>query len=1208
MRKVLNWSSYLLRAVPLLGALLSPHITIGNSGYHSLFLKNNGSLHAMGSNAWGEFGNGSTSSSAQTSPVQIQPSGVTQFASGHRHVVIVKSDGSAYAMGQNTSGALGNANNVDQTSPAQIFPSGVKSVAAGAFFTLLLKNDGSLHVTGSNGNGQLGTGDTSNRNSPFQIISSGVTGIAGGTNHSLLLKSDGSVFATGQNNYGQLGTGGTNNFISPTQIFSSGVIQVASGANHSLFLKTDGSLWATGRNQRGQLGTGDTVDRNSSTQIVSSGVIQVASGSEHSVFLKSDGSLHVMGSNVNGQLGTGDNLDRNSSVQILSSGVVQIAAGASHTLFLKADGSLWTFGWNSNGQLGVDDTVNRSAPTMVFPSGVTRLSEVTDDFRHFPTDLNSTAPLAFSENQPIGTVVGEFNATDPDANATLQYSLVDGNESNDNHLFTLDNSGSLRSAVIFDYENNASSYSIRVQVRDEFNASTESTFTILLEDLFEDAKGEQSLVFWSSQVGGSTSAAGIHRVNFDGTGKVTLFDFWAYIAADSNYLYYTSGELGSIYRARHDGSSPEVLISGYHGLLKVEDNYLYWLDKSGGTGLYRANLDGSGVELYLSELAGGTEFWGNSQYWFVNNDNQSIKRFDRDGGNGINIHPEGYPVASGAISADEDWVYWSKWSGDVYRAKHDGSSASMINLSSFVDSMFAYESYLFLGNRGTGYNPVTYTLRNGTNGVHLYNGLDSKYINSLAVIYNQAPTDLNSTAPLTIAENQPVGSFVGEFNATDPDVGASLTYHLVSGAGDTHNSLFTLETNGTLKTATTFDYESNASSYSIRVQVKDEFNASVEGNFTVTLIEQNEPPAFTNLMASASPVVQVQENLTSVTTLTGTDPEGQFTEFVLTGPDAHLFEVNQTSGNLSFVTPPDFENPSDHDFNNSYELGVLIKESNYSAESTFLAFENFDYPLGDVLGRNGGIGWNGPWQGSQSWNVIDGNVIVNGVFATGGQLLMGNQHVKTARDFQKPITIGDQVGEYPNVWIMVAIHFKQMLVGHSIDFRLKGSLQESWIVIGKKSNGNISLSYNNPVSGISAISGPKQFALNLRYDYDGNTSMKLYAIGDNTMNQMQTFNPDDMKSFASKVMPGKTNLEQIELYRHNNTQSTLDEIAVIAGELADDNDGDGVSNWEEYLQKRIQLHTEKTLRIEITNQNDTPTDLNSTAPLAFAENQPIGTV
>ena len=34
-----------------------------------------------------------------------------------------------------------------------------------------------------------------------------------------------------------------------------------------------------------------------------------------------------------------------------------------------------------------------------------------------PRDLNSTAVLAFSENQPLGTVIGEFNATDPDGDA-----------------------------------------------------------------------------------------------------------------------------------------------------------------------------------------------------------------------------------------------------------------------------------------------------------------------------------------------------------------------------------------------------------------------------------------------------------------------------------------------------------------------------------------------------------------------------------------------------------------------------------------------------------------------------------------------------------------------------------------------------------------------------------------------------------------------
>ena len=104
------------------------------------------------------------------------------------------------------------------------------------------------------------------------------------------------------------------------------------------------------------------------------------------------------------------------------------------------------------------------------------------------------------------------------------------------------------------------------------------------------------------------------------------------------------------------------------------------------------------------------------------------------------------------------------------------------------------------------------------------------------LLLNQAPTDLNSTSPLTILENQPIGTNVGDFNATDPD-GDSITYFLVSGAGDGNNSLFTLESNGTLKTATVFDYENNASSYSIRVQAMDDSNASVEGNFTVTLLD-----------------------------------------------------------------------------------------------------------------------------------------------------------------------------------------------------------------------------------------------------------------------------------------------------------------------------------------------------------------------------------
>ncbi|MDA7823880.1 hypothetical protein N9A58_09860, partial [Opitutales bacterium] len=43
-----------------------------------------------------------------------------------------------------------------------------------------------------------------------------------------------------------------------------------------------------------------------------------------------------------------------------------------------------------------------------------------------------------------------------------------------------------------------------------------------------------------------------------------------------------------------------------------------------------------------------------------------------------------------------------------------------------------------------------------------------------------------------------------------------------------------------LKTASTFDYETNASVYTITVQAKDELNATTEGNFTVTLEDVDE--------------------------------------------------------------------------------------------------------------------------------------------------------------------------------------------------------------------------------------------------------------------------------------------------------------------------------------------------------------------------------
>jgi len=134
---------------------------------------------------------------------------------------------------------------------------------------------------------------------------------------------------------------------------------------------------------------------------------------------------------------------------------------------------------------------------------------------------------------------------------------------------------------------------------------------------------------------------------------------------------------------------------------------------------------------------------------------------------------------------------------------------------------------------------------------------------------NKAPTELNSTAVLAFQENQPVGTIIDELNATDPDANSSISYHFVN--GENNNSLFTLDTNGTLKTATTFDYESNASNYKITVQAKDELNATTEGNFKVSLLNVNEPPSY--ISASNLTIAENSAIGTVIGEFNATDPD-----------------------------------------------------------------------------------------------------------------------------------------------------------------------------------------------------------------------------------------------------------------------------------------------------------------------------------------------
>ncbi len=293
---------------------LSGVTAVAAGGNHCLALKSNGTLLAWGSNTKGQLGNNSTTTSKFA--IEVDTTGITDeivaIAAGGEFSLALTSTGKVYAWGSNAKGQLGNGTTTTSKVPVQVKQrsgaadsytytelGNIDQIAAGGSHALAIDGAGKIWAWGYNGFGQLGDGTKTSsmgavpvklelKDDQNPVIAWTATDISAGLDHSLAVISYGDgtqiirVYAWGYNKYGQLGNGGVLGsdaavtkpqevkvMVKSTEGLSplTDITSVTTQGHHSLARGSNNELYSWGKNNRGQLGDGTRTSRSYAVKV-----------------------------------------------------------------------------------------------------------------------------------------------------------------------------------------------------------------------------------------------------------------------------------------------------------------------------------------------------------------------------------------------------------------------------------------------------------------------------------------------------------------------------------------------------------------------------------------------------------------------------------------------------------------------------------------------------------------------------------------------------------------------------------------------------------------------------------------------------------------------------------------------------------------------------------------------------------------------------
>jgi alpha-tubulin suppressor-like RCC1 family protein len=794
------------------------------------------------------------------------------LTTGNANTVAIKSAGTLWAWGANSTGQLGDGSTNNILVPSQIGDeSNWKSIVEGGDHTLAIKSNGTLWAFGGNTNGQLGVGDIENRFVPSQVGTESEWGLtAAGNGFSLAAKTDGSLTGWGTNAYGLQGRGIDYLQAEPKKIGSdTDWDQVVPGQAHSLAIKTDGTIWSWGNTGRGALGLNEIVKTQTPIQIGDDTDWKViSSGRLHSLALKVDRTLWAWGDNLSGQLGDGSFENRSAPVQVGSdsdwefigagagtsfaiktdgtlwqwgntqtfpeqvgdqSDWVQVSSGWFFVLALKSDGTLWGWGNNSYGQLGDGTNVDKSSPVQI--GSDTDWVSVSAGHNHSIAVKSNGTLWAWGAND-----LGQLgDGTVENRNAPTQIgsdddwiSLVQGSGFYTTIAIKSDGSmygcgyNSTGQLGVGDFENRHALTKIEMGT-DWFSVGASIYHTLAV-------KIDGTLWAWGENRNGLLGDGSAWKV--DPVQVKTVMDLQ--LSANEIPDVHTSGtEVGVLSIVNESGDyMPTLSLAAGVG---STDNASFAI--SGNSLVTAATLDLQAKPVYSVRIQALDEF-GNtfSKAFTVTRVNSAPTGLELDATEVDENLPENTLIGLlSSTDADE---------GDTFTYSLVAGEGSADN-ASFVIEGNELQTALALDFEAKASLNVRIQTKDAVGAV-----FSAAFVITITDA-NDGPTALSLSAS-EFTENLPVGSELATLSTTDQDETDSHTYTLVTGEGDTDNASFTVSGDKLLAN-TVFDFETKAA-YTIRVQTEDSGGETFVQSFAITISNGNDVPS--DILLSSSVITE----------------------------------------------------------------------------------------------------------------------------------------------------------------------------------------------------------------------------------------------------------------------------------------------------------------------------------------------------------------